>query len=325
MAKPSHIDFYDSNTPAARARFHFHHSTSRRYNSNAGMAIACSLESRDMGIVWGLVAALGWGIADFLTTQVARRAGVAHAIFYFESVGLFATIALLLIWPDLPAPHAGAWALIVATSLLNLLGMALLFRAFTIGTLALVAPIASGFAVITALLSLLSGERPALLPLLGAALLVGGVIVVSYSRPSDGSVTLAGVPAALASVVVFGVFFWSLGYVTPALGALWPVLVLRAMKSGTVLLFFLWRGGLPTRLTRPTFALVLGAATCGTLGFTAYNLGTATSFTTIVTAIASLSSAVTMLLARAILGDHLSHGQWAGVGIILLGVLLVSL
>jgi hypothetical protein len=44
-----------------------------------------------------------------------------------------------------------------------LAGTLLLYRSFAIGTLALVSPIASAFAVVSALLALLAGERPALL------------------------------------------------------------------------------------------------------------------------------------------------------------------
>jgi drug/metabolite transporter (DMT)-like permease len=204
-------------------------------------------------------------------------------------------------------------------------GTAVLYRAFMVGTLALVAPIAAGYAVVTALLALLTGERPAPLPLAGAALLVAGVIVIASAQPGTSKVTLAGVPEALSSIVLFGVFFWALQFVTPDLGVLWPVLVLRVMKTSAALLVLGRRRTAPGRLTGGTAALVLVAALSGTAAFAAYNLGISTAYTSIVTAVASLSTVVTVMLARTVLHERLSRGQWAGAGVILIGVLLVSL
>ena len=85
--------------------------------------------------------------------------------FSVESIGLLATAALLLIWPWTPVVTLTVVALMLVVGLLNVAGTAVLYHAFRVGRLALVAPIISGDAVITALVALLSGERPALLSL----------------------------------------------------------------------------------------------------------------------------------------------------------------
>lgn len=86
-------------------------------------------------------------------------------MFYFESIGLLVTAALLLICLWTPVVTLAVAALMLVVGLLNVAGTAVLYRAFGVGRLALVAPIISNYAVITALLALLSGERPALLSL----------------------------------------------------------------------------------------------------------------------------------------------------------------
>ena len=123
----------------------------------------------------------------------------------------------------------------------------------------------------------------------------------------------------------FGISFWALDFVTPELGILWPVLVLRIVEAVAVVLFLLRRGTPPARLTRGMAALVLAGAVLDTLAFVAFNLGIGSAYTSIVTALASLFSAVTVLLAWAILHERLAPAQWAGVAVILAGVLLVSL
>jgi drug/metabolite transporter (DMT)-like permease len=298
-----------------------------------------------MGILFGLTAAICWGLTDFVITQIARQLSVPQAFFYVQLVGTGLTGLLLLANPALPAPTAGMWALVIGVSLFNLAGTLLLYRSFAFGTLSLVSPIASAFAVVSALLALLAGERPALLALLGALLLIGGVTLVSRSqhearderrttkvervalfRPSSFVLQLPpGVPEAIGVALCFGIAFWALDFVTPALGILWPVLMIRLVETVAAVLFLLRRRIRPTRLTRGMAALVLASAALDTLAFVAFNLGLGSAFTSIVTALASLFSAVTVLLAWAILRERLAPAQWAGVAIILAGVLLVSL
>jgi drug/metabolite transporter (DMT)-like permease len=302
-----------------------------------------------MGILFGLTAAICWGVADFVVTRVARELGVAQAFFYVQIIGMGLIGLLLLANPALPAPTAGIWLLVVGIGLFNLAGTLLLYRSFAIGTLALVSPIASAFAVVSALLALLAGERPALLALLGALVLVGGVVIVSRAqhgdetkdegrKTEDDSISGVrpssfvsrrrlppGVPEALGVALCFGISFWALDFVTPALGILWPVLVLRIIEAIAVVLFLLRRRTPPARLTRGMAALVLAGAVLDTLAFVAFNLGIGSAYTSIVTALASLFSAVTVLLAWAILRERLAPAQWAGVAVILVGVLLVSI
>jgi drug/metabolite transporter (DMT)-like permease len=300
-----------------------------------------------MGIIYGLTAALCWGISDFLITRVARQLGVPHAFFYVQLIGIALIGALLIARPHAPAPTAATWVLVIGVSLLNLAGTLLLYRSFAIGTLALVSPIASAFAVVSALLALAAGERPALLALLGSALLVGGVVVVSRAQHSAddqplkttnhpraikgarslvGSLGLpAGVVEAIGVALCFGVAFWALDFVTPALGLLWPVLVIRGVEIVAAVLWLLRRRLPPARLSGANAVLVLLCATLDTLAFLAFNLGLGTAYTSIVTALASLFSAVTVLLAWAIMRERLTPMQWGGVAVILAGVLLVSL
>jgi drug/metabolite transporter (DMT)-like permease len=325
-----------------------------------------------MGILFGLVAALGWGTGDFIAGRVSRLIGVIQTLFYVQMCGLISIGALLLLKPGAPAPHAGAWALAAVIALGNFAGTLLLYRAFAIGKLSIVSPIASGFAVVTALLALTAGERPAPLALSGAALLIGGVVVVTRAsqgheeewRTEEGSLSVVsgqlqgttdyglrttdmvqhatfstrqssqfsilnfqfprGVLEALGVTVCFGSALWALDFVTPALGSLWPVLVTKAVETFGALLLLLGRKSAPVRLSRVTWPLVACAGLCDNLAFVSFNTGLGSTYTSIVTALASLFGAVTILLAWVILRERLSFGQWAGVAVILVGVLLVS-
>jgi drug/metabolite transporter (DMT)-like permease len=220
----------------------------------------------------------------------------------------------------------------VGVNLFNLAGTVLLYRALAVGTLAIVSPIAASFAVVTTLLALAAGERPAPLALGGVALVMGGVIVVSRSagdpanaQAGAGMALGPGVLAAIGAAFAYGIFFWLLRPVTTGMGIAWPILIGRAMALGAALAFLALRHkGPPRPLPRRLWGAVALATILDTVGFLSYNLGISTAYVSVVTALASIFSAVTVLLAWVLLRERLASLQWAGVIAVIAGVLLVS-
>src|SRR5690349_8972813 len=133
------------------------------------------------GIAFGLVAALCWGVADFCARGSSRTGGTFLTLFYVEIIATLGLLALNLPLGLISFAHAtpGMVALAIVINLAILGGAALLYRAFAIGTLSLVSPIAASFAAVTAMLALVSGERANLLQLVGIVLTVAGVTVAS--------------------------------------------------------------------------------------------------------------------------------------------------
>lgn len=317
------------------------------------------------GITFGLVAALCWGVADFCARGSSRSGGTFLTLFYVE---IIATLGMLLV--NLPLglisfAHAtpGMMALAVVINLAILGGAALLYRAFAIGTLSIVSPVAASFAALTALLSLLTGERAHALQLLGIALTVAGVTLASTVPSSAASAgateaheakaaTTArgrrglapGLVEALSAMVVFGVCYWALRYPVAALGGVTVVFISKVADMIVMLLIALVglalfrlrvRGKSDTtensapwyviRRPAPSFWLwVVGVALLDTAANIAYNLGITISLTAVVSVISSLFSAVTVLLAWVFLRERLARWQWAGVAAILVGIALVS-
>lgn len=120
-----------------------------------------------MSILFGLLAAICFGLADFVVTQVTRRVGVLQALVAIQLFGVLVVGGVLMLTEASPPRSLAAWIFMVGISVVNFVGTLLLYRAFAVGTLSLVSPIASGFAVVTALLALWEGERPPLFPLVG--------------------------------------------------------------------------------------------------------------------------------------------------------------
>ncbi len=277
-----------------------------------------------MGIFFGLLAALGWGGGDFALSRISRRIGPLATLLYIQAAGMLSIGLVLLARRDLPPFDPVLWALGVAVNTLNVAGTLFLYRALAVGTVMIVSPICASFAVVTAVLAILGGERLAPVTLAGVALVMAGVVVVSRGGGGEPLV-LKGVPAALGAALAYGVFFYLLGPVTAGLGIAWPIFIGRVMACGVAALALLWRRQPPAPLSPRLLGMIAIATSLDTIGFLAYNTGIATAYVSVVTALASIFSGVTVLLAWVLLRERLVRAQWAGVVAVLVGVLLVSL
>ncbi len=277
-----------------------------------------------MGILFGLIAALGWGTGDFLITRATRQIGLLWTLLLAQMAGIGAIGLALIVRADPLPADAALWGQAIAVNLLNLSGTLLLYRAFAIGTLAIVSPISASFAAVTAALSLLNGEQLSAVALTGTGLVIAGVVIVSRA-PGATRIDLRGVPEAIGVALSFGLFFWLIGDVTQHFGIAWPVLIGRALTvCAAAIMVLAARPALP-RLTARHWLLIIAASALDTLAFLSYNTGIATAYVSVVTALASIFSAVTVVLAWLVLRERLAHSQWLGVLGILTGVLLVSL
>jgi drug/metabolite transporter (DMT)-like permease len=289
-----------------------------------------------MGIVFGVISACCWGAGDFLITLLTRRIGTKRALLSIQVLSLLAWVLLFFGHPGIGSVAPALWAVLLATAVCHVLGLAFVYRAFEVGTLSIVSPISSAFAIVTAVLSLATGERPPALVIAGAILLILGVVLAtrSPSSPDLSPPVLRGVPEAILSALAFGVMFWLFYFfVHPKLGYVLPLVVLKTMASGASVLALL-----APRVSQPgpsppgasvfgtsVIVLALGAAAADTLAWLAYIWGTRSTYATVVTALASLFSVITVLLAWTFFRERLGAHQWVGVGVILLGILLVSL
>lgn len=303
-----------------------------------------------MGVFLGGIAAVCWGVGDYLIAVVTHRIGTTRAMALTQTFTLLAWIGLLLVWWSAPIGDATTWALTLISAVCYVLAMWLSYRAFEIGSLAVVSPISSSFVVVTTLLALISGERPTVAKLAGAAALFIGVILVSRPPNAVTNTTREGIPHAIGAALAFGIMFWLLGYVTPEakMGHVWPLVIIKIIASGAMWLILGFQKSQTSSAVEPntlsttevesvpdssvsqitiaraTWAAV-GFAALDTIAWIAYILGTRSESTAIVTAVASLFSAVAVMMGWAVLRERLAPNQWTGIAVILLGILLVSI
>ncbi|RNB84867.1 DMT family transporter [Brevibacillus fluminis] len=276
-------------------------------------------------MIYGLIAALCFGLSDFVVTQATRKLQTLPALFWIQ------LIASLLLggYVFMQSPHIGGnpvlWVGAAGISIVNFAGTLLLYRAFQKGTLSIVSPIGSGFAVVTAILAFIGGERLPFNSIIGVILLILGVITVTRSSKSDRQqATLSGVPEAAIASICIGFYFWAVGYITPYLGVILPVLITRVIQFFCALVLLRTQKIRLPKITLPTGFILIVAALLDSGALLSFNQGQSHAYTTSTTALTSLYSVVTILMAGVLLKERLAKSQWIGISIILLGVISVS-
>ena len=273
--------------------------------------------------------ALFYGAADFSGGLATRRAGAIPVVLISQASGL---VMLALVLPFLahasPSRPDLLWGAVAG--LTGGIGVALLYRALAIGTMAVVAPTTAVCAVtIPVVVSVLLGERP--LPLAIAGILLGIVSIVLVSRqaaaqteshgPAAPRRLPQGVGTAFASGVAIGFFFLSLAQTGSGSG-MWPLFVSRSF-SVTLFGAVAVAGGRSIRMPAPVVALALGGGIMDMLANALYVLAARQGPLSLVVTLSSLYPASTVLLARVVLGERLNAWQISGVGCALAAIVLI--
>ena len=149
----------------------------------------------------------------------------------------------------------------------------------------------------------------------------------SASRePSARAHLSKGVGWAIVAGVLFGFLFWFLGYhVVPVVGGTVSVWVIR-LTSFSALLLCAAPARQSLRIPRGNVWWLLAAVgVMDTAAFMANNAGLHTGQVAVVSVLASLYGAVTVLLSWIFLRERLDPSQWFGIALIFAGIVLVSL
>jgi drug/metabolite transporter (DMT)-like permease len=304
-----------------------------------------------LGIILGLTGALCWGAADFAARFGSRRVGAYRTLFFMQLFGFLALTAYLESQGGIArgvAPGWHPWALAVAAGLVNVTASLALYHSFEVGVMSIVAPVSSAYPALTVALSLLSGERIHPIRAAGLAVTLIGVMLAatsfaegpgapvpdretSASKFTEGKSTprahlSKGVGWAIVAGVLFGFLFWFLGYcVIPVVGGTVSVWVIRLTSFSALLLC-----AAPARqsLSIPrgnVWWLLAAVGVMDTAAFIANNAGLHTGQVAVVSVLASLYGAVTVLLSWIFLRERIEPSQWFGIVLIFAGIVLVSL
>jgi drug/metabolite transporter (DMT)-like permease len=272
-------------------------------------------------VALALGAALSWGCGDFLGGRASRTLHVVTVLALSQVAGALAVGAWVLVGGgSAPSLRGVLWAM--GAGLAGLLGLGGLYRGMAIGAMSVVAPISAAAAVVPFVVGVASGERPGSVRILGAALALAGIVLVSREPHHAGGGRAAGVGLALVAALGFGLYFVGIDRAATE-GAAWAVLVARSTASAVAVVVALSVGAALVVRGRSLGAVVaVGLLDSG--ANVLFALATSRGLVSIVSVLASLYPVVTVALARLVLAERIGGGQWLGAAAALSGAALIT-
>jgi drug/metabolite transporter (DMT)-like permease len=214
------------------------------------------------------------------------------------------------------------------------------YRAMALGSVSVVATIGALGIAVPVVAGIAGGDSPTWLQGVGAVMAFGGALLVAREpnplrtpsaslhaafgakAPHDTrewrSANTKSVGLAALAGVGFGLFFWGLDLSAPANPA-WTVVGARAGGVATLLLAgAVVRPALP--LDRSRLPVLTTIALCDILANSLFALATQRGLLSLVSVAGSMYSAVTVLLARVVLGERFDRVRRTGLVVALAGV-----
>ena len=271
-------------------------------------------------VALALGASIAWGCSDFLAGLKTRRLAVLWVLVVSQGTGLaLVLVAALVSGHALPGGHAALLA--AGAGVAELIGFAALYRALAVGAMSVVAPVSATAALLPVVVSVATGRAPTAAQALGIAFALCGAALASF-EPGAGRQAVAGAGLALIAALGFGIFFVGMDLAADE-GALWAVALNRAAAVAVLvaIVLVLRPGPLERTALLPLAAVGALDIAANTMFAIALTLGMAA----IVSVLGSLYPLATVVLARAVLHEHVTGSQRAGVVAALAGIGLVSL
>ncbi|MDE3133641.1 MAG: EamA family transporter [Acidobacteriota bacterium] len=273
-----------------------------------------------MAILAGLAAALVWAAGNLAASRASRVIPPNVVLAGISLIGL-AVCAPILVTEGAPRTTSlGALAWLGLGGAANIAGLGLLYVAYRVGDVGLVAPITSTEGAVAAVIAIAAGERVQAIVLVLLAVIVLGVVRVADAAP--GQIALARlnwgvVTVALLAACCFGAGLYASGRASVLEQFGWVAAAPRVVGVILVALPLALRGQM--RITRAAAPLVLVAA-CGEVGGFSLYWYAAHHALAVAAVLASLFAAFAVVGAAVLFGERMGRGQWLAVATIAAGV-----
>lgn len=312
-------------------------------------------------MIYGLVAALGWGVSAVAATNAARRAGTYLAVLCGQGLGVVVLVLLVVLIQPSFAAAGGAVALgLAGAGVLGLLGYLAFYRALEFGgAVGLVSAISATYGGVTTVLAVaVLGEHLGVAGAIGVVLAVAGIALaaahpaasaaegaaaggagapaaVAVGEPIVGvapapsrirSLSRAGVPLAIVCALAYGVAGFMLGKYSARAGWLAAALVAHG-ASVTVMLMALplMHRRMAWRGTASGVAWAAAAGLTDAVGLLAFSRGGQAGLVAVTAAVSSVYPVIPLVGGVLLFGEHLTRRQLAGVALIIAGLVLIGL
>ena len=280
-------------------------------------------------VAYGLIAAFGWGIADYLAKHSSDRIGYFRTTLFMQTGGAGFIFLFSFQYLHLIAAYPVQSLETVGIGIVGTFGALALYRGFETGRVSVVSPISSSFpALSTALAILLLNETLSAIGGLGIAVTILGIIAISTDESIEKQHPAARLGRSVAyggaAFVSFGITYFALKLVVGNLGPWIPILIIRCVAATLLAPVLILKKPQAKSPNSTALYFIIVVAILDSLANVSYNFGIISSNVSIVATVSALFSAVTVLLARLQLKERLAKRQGIGILAILVGVAILS-
>jgi len=282
-----------------------------------------------LGILFGIITMLSWGVADFFVAKSVRQTSVAKTFLWSQMIGLIPFIIVYGLFFEFPVFSFSTFIIIVITTLLGFVGILAFYKGLQVGNIPIVSPIAASSAVVTVILSLIFlKESLSLFQGVGVGLAIFGAILTSFKfhdliRFKVKNMS-AGIEFAVVSMFAFGISFVLIDILISELGWFLPIFLLKVLGVFYALVYFpLARKDISFPVNVVWFLVPIGFLEA--IAFMSIGAGINSDLTAIVVPISAAFPAVTIIMARIFLKETLGLNQIIGVVSVLIGLVLLSI
>jgi drug/metabolite transporter (DMT)-like permease len=301
-------------------------------------------------MVYGLVAAAGWGLSSVAAAHAARRMGTLMALISQVTETIVLGTALAALHPHLPTLASTTVLGLAGAGLFSLLGWLTYYRALEHGPVGIVSGAAATYGGVTAILALVVlGEPLGRFGGIGDALAVAGVAAAamqSTGRPR-AAVTIDGIPVprqwaldgaapargarstpwglllALASALTYGTGAFWLGAYAASAGWLVSALMVYIISVTVLLVALICRQQRPRGGAAGTgWAIAAGLAEA--VALVAFARGGQAGEVAVTAAVSSTYPVIPLALGLVVFRERLSGLQVLGICVAVTGLTLVS-
>jgi drug/metabolite transporter (DMT)-like permease len=261
-----------------------------------------------VAIVLALLCACAYGTGDFFGGLATRRVGSAFAVVLgSQAVSLLFVVVVAPLFGGHPHAADMAWAALGGVA--GAVGLVSFYQGLAIGPMSITAPVSAVIAaVVPVLVGIVSGERPGTRALVGIPIAIVAIVLFSTS-PATEARHVRATPASFVYAVVagvgFGTFFVFLAQVRRE-AELFPLFASRgASITAVVAVALTSRRSLA--IPRPSWLLVGLAGVFDITANALFLLASGRGLLAVVSVLASLYPAATVILARAVLHERLTR------------------
>jgi drug/metabolite transporter (DMT)-like permease len=276
-----------------------------------------------MPVLLALAAALVYGVGDWCGGRASRRQASVVVAATGQIVSLVLVgAAVLVMGTDVPSASTWGWSLF--GGVVGALGIAGLYHGFAHGEASVVAPTSAVVgATVPVVVALSTGERPSALALVGIVIAVAAVALVSGALGTHQHNTPRRIVVLSVFVgLCFGLLFVALDRADSDSG-MWPLVIARLASVPMLVILALALGARPVRdKASLQIAVVAGVFDMG--ANVLYLVAVRGGMLAIVSVVASLYPASTVMLALAVDKEKVTRWQALGLGLAAVALVLVT-